>query len=61
MAHAYRRAGAVGVTVRAEWAGEFTVDGLGPYPVREPIGQESRLPLQIGEGRAELTRTAMAQ
>jgi hypothetical protein len=53
--HAYRAAGRHDVTVITRWTATFTVDGLGPFPVTEPVQQEGRLTLEVGEGRALLT------
>ena len=52
--HAYRRDGVMRIVVRATWIGQFTVDGLGPFPVREPVAQEGGLTMQIGQGRGVL-------
>lgn len=54
VAHAYRHAGAFVVEVTAIWSATFVVDGLGPFPVPEPVVQQERLPLTVGEGRAVL-------
>ena len=53
--HTYRRPGRWQVTCRTVWEAEFTVDGLGPYPVVEPVRQVARRQVSIGEGRALLT------
>ena len=53
--HAYRTSGRFGVTCRTDWAAEFEVDGLGPFPVVEPVVQEARMTVDVGEGRALLT------
>ena len=54
VAHAYRAAGTYSVLVRTEWSASFTVDGLGPFPVTEPVSQEDRFAVVVGEGRALL-------
>lgn len=53
--HVYRRAGRPTVTVTTTWSATFTVDGLGPFPVAEPVRQTARLAMAVGEGRALLT------
>jgi len=53
--HAYRASGRFGVTCRADWTAEFEVDGLGPFPVLEPVVQEAQMTVNVGEGRALLT------
>lgn len=55
VSHAYRTPGARSVEVTAEWSASFTVAGLGPFPVREPVRQAAALALVVGEGRAVLT------
>ena len=55
VAHAYRTAGYRTVVLRTIWSAWYTVDGLGPFPVTEEIGQVSRLRIDVGEGRALLT------
>jgi hypothetical protein len=54
VSHAYRRAGSIPVRVEADWSASFTVDGLGPFPVREPVTQEAERWILVGEGRAVL-------
>jgi PKD domain len=63
VAHAYRRAGDYEVTCTATWSGTFIVDGLGPFPVTEPVRQAAALLIEVGEGRALLApaRTARAR
>ncbi len=53
--HPYRRAGDYSVEITATWSAAFTVDGLGPFPVAEPVTQLGHLPVRVGEGRALLT------
>ena len=53
--HVYRRAGRPTVTVTTTWSATFTVDGLGPFPVAEPVRQTVQLAMAVGEGRALLT------
>ena len=54
VAHVYRRSGGRHVTLTARWSASFTVDGLGPFPVPEPVVQEVSSDLDVGEGRALL-------
>lgn len=56
VSHAYSHAGAHDVRVRTVWSATYLVDGLGPLVVDEPVLQEARLPLRVGEGRAVLVR-----
>lgn len=53
--HVFRRPGHPIVDCTATWAAEFSVSGLGPFPVGEAIEQRASLPLSVGEGRALLT------
>ena len=59
--HAYRGPGVMTVTCTARWQAEFTVDGLGPFPVTEPVQQDARLEVVVGEGRAVLTPGGVTQ
>jgi hypothetical protein len=54
VAHPYRRSGEFVVTVTTRWSATFVVDGLGPFPVTEPVIQRASLDLSVGEGRALL-------
>ena len=56
VSHVYRGAGGYEVRVRAAWSGFYVVDGLGPLAVQQPVFQEARLPVRVGEGRAVLVR-----
>lgn len=55
VAHAFRTAGDYLVRVVTTWAATFTVDGLGPFTVAEPVSQSATLRALVGEGRAVLT------
>jgi hypothetical protein len=55
VSHVYRRAGEFVVHVDSRWTAEFTVDGLGPFPVSEDLAQRASLQVRVGEGRALLT------
>ena len=55
IAHTYRRPGRWEVVCRTAWDAEFTVDGVGPFPVAEPVRQVARKELEVGEGWALLT------
>jgi hypothetical protein len=59
--HAYRRAGRVQARVSAQWVAQYTVDGLGPFPVPGPIEQSQSIAVDVGEGRAELTAGVVAE
>ncbi len=52
--HTYRVAGDYRVQLSTTWTAAFTVDGLGPYSIAEPVRQMSSLRVSIGEGRAVL-------
>jgi len=54
VSHPYRRARGVDVRVEARWSARFTVDGLGPFPIREPVTQAASVGIVVGEGRAVL-------
>jgi len=53
--HVFRRSGSASVTCTSRWLGEFSVDGLGPFPIPGTVNQEATLPVSVGEGRALLT------
>ncbi len=55
VSHVYRRAGQLRVVLDTRWRATFTVDGLGPFDVRDEVWQQAGLPLGVGEGRALLT------
>lgn len=55
--HAYGRPGSHAVTVVTTWSATFVVDGLGPFPVPEPITQQQQFQIVIGQGRAVLVPT----
>lgn len=55
VAHIYRQPGRWEVRCRVRWEAEFTVDGLGPFPVAGTIRQTVRGVVEVGEGRALLT------
>jgi len=55
IAHPYRQPGTFTVTVITTWTGQFTVDGLGPFPVTGPdIVQRQTVALPVKEARATL-------
>lgn len=54
--HVYRHPGGFRVIVRARWSAQYTVDGLGPFSVPEPVEQEGTLTLLVGQARAALAR-----
>ena len=55
VSHVYRASGTRTVDVTTEWSASFTVAGLGPFPVEEPVRQEATMRVVVGEGRAVLT------
>lgn len=61
VAHTYRRAAPVTAEVSARWEAQFSVDGLGPFPVDDPIVQSAMVPMSIGEGRALLSGGGVAE
>lgn len=54
VSHAYRVGGPELVQVTTTWSATFTVDGMGPFPVREPVRQRQALSVRIGQARAVL-------
>lgn len=54
VAHAYRAAGRFTVHVQVTWSARYTVAGLGPFDVPEPVVQSATLGVTVGEGRAVL-------
>jgi hypothetical protein len=61
VSHVYRAAGEYRVACTTRWSASFTVDGLGPFPVPQPITQHAERAVDVGEGRALLTPGGMAQ
>lgn len=56
VSHTYRRVGRHTVTCTTTWEATFTVDGLGPFPVQEPITQRVTRVIRVHEARARLVR-----
>jgi hypothetical protein len=55
VAHTFRRAGSYDATVTTRWAGEFTVNGDGPYPIAGgPVELSAPLSVQVREAGAVL-------
>lgn len=54
VAHTYRTPGARTVGLTTIWSGEYTMDGLGPFPLA-PIEQYQGIPVNIGQARAVVT------
>ena len=54
VAHAYEAPGRYRVQLRTIWRATYTVDGLGPFDVPEPVTQTTALEVRVGEGRALL-------
>lgn len=55
VSHSYRAAGTPQVVLTTTWDGEFTVDGLGPFPVAgAPVTQSTPLQLTVREAHAQL-------
>ena len=55
--HAYSSAGRFRASVRAVWRAEFTVEGLGPYPVPgPPLTQQGIVPVVVRGAHAHLVR-----
>lgn len=54
VSHVYRRGGSHVVRCTTRWTAEFTVDGLGPFPVVGELRQEASTLVEVGEGRALL-------
>ena len=54
VAHPYRGAGSYQVRLTTTWIAEFTVDGMGPFPVAESVSQVASVMVRVGEGRAVL-------
>lgn len=54
--HVYRRAGAARAFVTATWEATYTIAGLGPLRVADPVTQSADERLAVGEGRAVLVR-----
>lgn len=54
VSHAYGRGGAMHLALTVTWAATFTVDGLGPFPVVQPVHQDAHMIVQVGQARAVL-------
>ena len=54
VSHVFRRAGRQVVRVKTQWAAEYWLDGLGPFPVLDEVSQEAVVAVWVGEGRAAL-------
>lgn len=55
LSHTYRRAGERVVTVDSTWAGEFTINGEGPFPIAGgPITLATDVEVQVSEAAAVL-------
>jgi len=54
VAHVYRFSRTYVVRMVTSWSAQFTVEGLGPFPVTEPVTQSARMTVSVGEGRAVL-------
>ncbi len=54
VAHVYRQPGSREVRCRVVWEAEFRVDGIGPFPVTQPVRQQAGRAVEVGEGRALL-------
>ena len=52
--HPYRRAGEYRVGVTTTWTATFMIGDIGPFRVEEPITQDRRFTVLVGEGRAVL-------
>ena len=53
--YTYEQPGPRSVSVTTTWTGEFTADGLGPFPVAgPPVTQTADLALDVREARARL-------
>lgn len=56
ISHTYRRAGEPDYAVTAIWEASYEVAGVGPLAVAEPVTQQSRSTVTVGQGRAVLVR-----
>jgi hypothetical protein len=54
VSHTYRGSGAQVVRLRTTWRAEYTVDGLGPIQVVEPVVQQVQAVVRVGQARAVL-------
>lgn len=54
--HTYRQHGLRQVSVETTWTASYYVGDLGPLTVSQPVRQQQRLPLSIGQARAVLIR-----
>lgn len=56
VSHTYRFAGALRAQVQTRWDAQYTVEGIGPLQVAEPVRQQASVAVPVGEGRAILVR-----
>lgn len=54
VSHAYRSGGTMLVRVTTVWTARFTVDGLGPFTVSDPVRQTAQMRIEVGQARAVL-------
>ena len=53
--HTYRRPGSKVVTIKTTWEAEYSVNGVGPFPVSgDPVEQIATLRVPVKEARAVL-------
>ena len=56
--HNYRRAGIYRVSVRSDWVGNYSVDGIGPFLVSPSIRQTMSLTVVVRQAKAVLINPA---
>jgi hypothetical protein len=56
IAHTYWRSGLPEVAVAAVWEASYSVAGVGPLAVAQPVTQRAELSIPVGQGRAVLVR-----
>ncbi len=54
VAHSYARGGRFQVVVTTTWSATFTVAGLGPFPISEPVTQSEMAVVAVGQARGVL-------
>lgn len=52
----FRRSGEMPVAVKAVWSATYTVAGVGPLEVVEPVSQDADVTVPVGQARAVLVR-----
>ena len=56
VSHIYRSMGTKFISIQTLWSGQFSIDGLGPFPIERELLQEVGFTVEMGQARARLMR-----